>query len=139
VNITGGGLLFVSPNCTLRGAGPGRGLSTGINPIAPGTDSAGTFIPDPTATQIIKADRATQTLFGLGASHHRLTQKVLPAALPSSTAAIIEDHRAASPAVMHYLRLNSKPSVSIEMIPRRRQSSEANRSTSLRSNAVRAS
>ena len=30
--ISGNGLNFVSPNCTLRGAGPGQGLNTGVNP-----------------------------------------------------------------------------------------------------------
>jgi hypothetical protein len=63
--INGGGLNFQTPNCTLRGVGPGRGLSTGINGVNPSSTTAGTFIPDPTATQIIKADRATQTLFGI--------------------------------------------------------------------------
>src|SRR3974390_3513235 len=32
--INGGGLNFVSPNCTLRGAGPGQGLNTGKNGVA---------------------------------------------------------------------------------------------------------
>jgi hypothetical protein len=53
--ITGNGLGFASPNCTLRGVGPGKGLSTGINAV----ESFGTFIADPTATQLIKADRAS--------------------------------------------------------------------------------
>src|SRR5262249_30876840 len=30
-NINGNGLSFVTPNCTLRGAGAGKALSTGIN------------------------------------------------------------------------------------------------------------
>ena len=56
--ISGNGLSFVSPNCTLRGAGPGQGLNTGNNGVAT-SDTAGTFVADPTATQLIKADRTT--------------------------------------------------------------------------------
>src|SRR3984893_16829883 len=55
-NINGSGIQFRTPNCTLRGAGPGQGLSTGINPVATTTP---TFKVDPTATQLIKADRTT--------------------------------------------------------------------------------
>jgi hypothetical protein len=62
--INGNGLTFTSPNCTLRGAGPGQGLSTGINGVAT-QDSAGTFVPDATATQLIKADRATNANYGI--------------------------------------------------------------------------
>jgi len=63
--ITGSGLNFVTPNCTLRGVGPGKGLSTGINAVDPKDITAGTFIPDPTATQLIKADRATDRSDGI--------------------------------------------------------------------------
>src|SRR5262249_33995146 len=62
--ISGNGLSFVSPNCTLRGAGPGQGLNTGINGVAT-TDTAGTFKPDSTATQLIKADRATNLNYAI--------------------------------------------------------------------------
>src|SRR5882724_9580015 len=60
--ISGNGLSFKSPNCTLRGAGPGQGLNTGHNAV-PTEATQGTFVPDPTATQIIKADRQTNTLY----------------------------------------------------------------------------
>jgi hypothetical protein len=63
--ITGNGLSFVSPNCTLRGAGAGKGLSTGINPVAPAQNNTGTFTVDPTATQLIKADRATNLNYAI--------------------------------------------------------------------------
>jgi hypothetical protein len=56
--ISGNGLSLSSPNCTLRGAGPGQGLNTGKNGVAT-TDTAGTFVVDPTATQLIKIDRTT--------------------------------------------------------------------------------
>ena len=49
--INGSGLTFVSPNCTLRGAGAGQGLNTGINGVAT-TDTAGKFVTDSTATQL---------------------------------------------------------------------------------------
>src|SRR5258708_18900531 len=35
--ITGNGLSFLSPNCALRGVGPGQGLSDGINAVDPNT------------------------------------------------------------------------------------------------------
>jgi hypothetical protein len=54
----------VSPNCTLRGVGPGRGLSTGINGVA-SSATAGTFTPDPTATQLIKADRTSNPSYAI--------------------------------------------------------------------------
>ena len=60
--INGNGLGFTSPNCTLRGAGPGQGLNTGHNAV-PTDPTQGTFVPDPTATQLIKADRTTNTLY----------------------------------------------------------------------------
>src|SRR6266404_9072822 len=64
--VTGNGLSFVSPNCTLRGVGPCQGLSTGINAVnVSNTDAVGTFIPDPTATQLIKADRVTNPSFAI--------------------------------------------------------------------------
>ena len=55
----------MSPNCTLRGVGPGQGLSTGINGVNTGSDSNGTFAPDSTATQLIKADRATNLNYAI--------------------------------------------------------------------------
>src|SRR5262249_32342062 len=66
-NINGNGLSFVTPNCTLRGAGAGKALSTGINAVSPSGGSAyvGTFTVDPTATQLIKADRATNPSYGI--------------------------------------------------------------------------
>jgi hypothetical protein len=45
--INGGGLYINTPNITLRGVGPGRGLGTG---------NGGVFVPDPTATQLVKTD-----------------------------------------------------------------------------------
>jgi hypothetical protein len=55
-NVTGNGLTFLSPNCTLRGVGPGKGLSSG---------NGGVFVPDGTATQLIKADRNTNPSFAI--------------------------------------------------------------------------
>jgi hypothetical protein len=43
-------------NITLRGVGPGRGLSTGVNPVGPGVNYAATYVVDPTATQLVKTD-----------------------------------------------------------------------------------
>ena len=63
--ISGNGLNFITPNCTLRGAGAGKGLSTGINPVAPAQTNTGTFTTDPTATQLIKADRATNPNYAI--------------------------------------------------------------------------
>jgi hypothetical protein len=59
--ISGGGLNFVTPYCTLRGAGAGGGvLNTGVNPVEPSAGSSGgTYVVDPTATQLIKTDHAT--------------------------------------------------------------------------------
>jgi hypothetical protein len=59
--INGNGIYFETSNCTLRGAGPGHQLNTGIN--AP--DSPGTYVVDSTATQLIKADRATNRSYGV--------------------------------------------------------------------------
>jgi len=56
--INGNGVQLNSSNCTLRGAGPGSQKNTGINGVAT-SDTAGTYVVDPTATQLIKADRAT--------------------------------------------------------------------------------
>jgi hypothetical protein len=64
-NITGNGLHFVSPNCTLRGVGPGKGLSTGINGVASGNTNAETFAVDSSATQLIKADRVTNPSYAI--------------------------------------------------------------------------
>jgi hypothetical protein len=61
-NITGSGLIFRTNNCTLRGAGPGQGLNTGINSVEA---FPGTFVVDSTATQLIKADRATNPSRGV--------------------------------------------------------------------------
>jgi hypothetical protein len=69
--ISGNGLSFTTSNCTLRGAGPGQQLNTGVNKVegggtvrscvnsTPMTVGGDTFCVDPTATQLIKADRAT--------------------------------------------------------------------------------
>lgn len=70
--ISGNGLAFTSPNCTLRGAGPGQQLSTGLNKVEGGgtvrSCASGTlktfgdsFCSDSTATQLIKVDRTTNT------------------------------------------------------------------------------
>jgi hypothetical protein len=76
-HITGNGLLLGSPSCTLRGTGPGRQLSTGLNQVNGGgtissvatactsaggtivTYGNGSFCADSTATQLVKSDRAT--------------------------------------------------------------------------------
>jgi hypothetical protein len=55
--ITGNGLYLSTSNCTLRGAGPGKQLNTGNSPVAP--SDGGAYVVDPTATQLVKADRAT--------------------------------------------------------------------------------
>ena len=55
----------MSQNCTLRGVGPGKGLSTGTNMVAPPSDFDCTFVPDPTATQLIKADHSTNPSFAI--------------------------------------------------------------------------
>jgi hypothetical protein len=60
--------------CTLRGAGPGQQLNTGLNKVGGGgtvrscasgstlvTYGDGSFCADPTATQIVKTDRATDS------------------------------------------------------------------------------
>ena len=75
--ITGSGLSFTTPNCTLRGAGPGQQKNTGNNGVID-CDPCGNYVVDPTATQLIKADHASnpswQVLYvgpsntGLGAS-----------------------------------------------------------------------
>jgi hypothetical protein len=76
--ITGNGINFTTSNCTLRGAGPGSQLNTGINAVEPSTNnyqsscslqSPGTtysvYCPDGTATQLIKADRNTNADYGI--------------------------------------------------------------------------
>jgi len=75
----GGGVGFVPntgdqmPNCTLRGSGVGNLLSTGLNKVDGGgtvrscasgtltTYGDGSFCTDPTATQLVKTDRASDT------------------------------------------------------------------------------
>lgn len=59
-NINGNGLNFRTPNCTLRGSGPGNNLNTGKNGVAT-SNSSGSFVVDPSATQLVKADRATNS------------------------------------------------------------------------------
>jgi hypothetical protein len=61
--ITGNGLYFRTSNCTLRGSGPGNpALNTGINqPQA----SPGVYAVDSSATQLIKADRDTNSNYGI--------------------------------------------------------------------------
>jgi hypothetical protein len=64
--VTGNGLQFSASNCTLRGAGPGQQLNTGINnPMNITSASQGAFNVDPTATQLIKADRAVNANFAV--------------------------------------------------------------------------
>jgi hypothetical protein len=61
--INGSGLYFRTSNCTLRGAGPGQPqLNTGINAVQA---SPGTYAVDSSATQFIKADRNTNTNYGI--------------------------------------------------------------------------
>jgi hypothetical protein len=62
--INGNGLSFTTSNCTLRGAGPGSQKNTGINPINQG-DASGSYVVDSTATQLVKADRATNLNYGV--------------------------------------------------------------------------
>jgi hypothetical protein len=69
--ISGHGILFTTPSCTLRGSGVGQLLSTGLNQVGGGgtvrsctsgtlvTYGDGSFCTDPTATQLIKIDRAS--------------------------------------------------------------------------------
>ena len=69
--ISGNGLSLTTSGCTLRGAGPGQQLNTGLNKVdgggtvrscASGTLTRigdGSFCTDSTATQLIKIDRAT--------------------------------------------------------------------------------
>ena len=76
-HISGNGLQFSASGCTLRGAGPGQQLSTGLNRVGGGgtvrscasgtltTIGDGSFCTDSTATQLIKADRATNTNYGV--------------------------------------------------------------------------
>jgi hypothetical protein len=59
--IKGNGLYFGTSNCTLRGAGPGQQLNTGID--AP--DASGIYVVDQTATQLVKADRGTNRSYGV--------------------------------------------------------------------------
>lgn len=53
-NINGNGLRLQTSNITFRGVGAGKGLGTG---------KGSTFVPDSTATQLVKADRASNTLY----------------------------------------------------------------------------
>jgi hypothetical protein len=74
--ITGNG-LGLTTSCTLRGAGPGQQLNTGVNVVgggstarscvgsAPMTVGGDTFCVDPSATQLIKADRGTNLNYGV--------------------------------------------------------------------------
>lgn len=79
IKISYPGITALNPGCTLRGAGPGQQLSTGLNVVQGGggttssvatacTNAGGTisiaygngvFCIDSTATQIVKTDRAT--------------------------------------------------------------------------------
>jgi hypothetical protein len=71
-NINSPGVLLSSASCTLRGSGPGQQRNTGLNKVGGGgtvrncvtgsklvTIGDGSYCTDPTATQIILADRAT--------------------------------------------------------------------------------
>jgi hypothetical protein len=62
--INGNGILLSTNNCTIRGAGPGQQMNTGINPVS-GSDTSGTYVVDPTATQLVKADRITNLNYGV--------------------------------------------------------------------------
>jgi hypothetical protein len=74
--INGNGLYFRTSNCTLRGAGPGNpALNTGLNTVQAGDSFTASctpqsspnsiYCPDPSATQLIKADRATNASYGV--------------------------------------------------------------------------
>ena len=77
--INGNGITWTAGSgCTLRGSGVGQLLSTGLNKVegggtvrscAPGstlkTYGDGSFCLDPTATQLIKADRATNATYAV--------------------------------------------------------------------------
>jgi hypothetical protein len=63
--INGNGIVISNSNCTLRGAGPGQQKNTGINPVNPASPTAGTYVVDPKATQLVKADRATNLDYGV--------------------------------------------------------------------------
>lgn len=75
--VTGNGLNLSATSCTLRGSGPGSQLNSGLNAVftsttptintscsvqPPGTKTD-VYCPDSTGTQIIKADRATNTAY----------------------------------------------------------------------------
>jgi hypothetical protein len=75
--ISGNGLVLSNTSCTLRGSGPGSQKNTGINAVNPTGTTVGTacthqtntaanyYCPDPTGTQLIKIDRATNTNYGV--------------------------------------------------------------------------
>jgi hypothetical protein len=63
--INGNGIVFSTSNCTLRGAGPGQQVNSGINQVSPASPTAGTYVADSTATQLVKADRATNLDYGV--------------------------------------------------------------------------
>jgi hypothetical protein len=76
-HITGNGLAISVSSCTLRGAGPGQLLNTGLNRVDGGgtvrscasgslvTYGGDSFCTDSTATQLVKSDRATNTNYGV--------------------------------------------------------------------------
>jgi len=74
--ITGNGLYFRTSHCTLRGAGPGNpALNTGINTVQASnsftescvsqSSSYSIYCIDPSATQLVKADIATNATYGI--------------------------------------------------------------------------
>ena len=78
--INGNGVAFSKSSCTLRGSGPGSQLNTGLNVVTSnirsnafregctagsGGSSTAIWCRDPTATQLIKMDRATNTNYGV--------------------------------------------------------------------------
>jgi hypothetical protein len=64
--VTGNGVYITTSNITLRGAGAGKGLSTGVNGVCEDGLGASVFpTADPTATIIVKADRATNPNYGV--------------------------------------------------------------------------
>ena len=78
--INGNGVVLSTSRCTLRGSGPGSQLNTGLNVVTAnegsnafregctagsGGSSTAIWCRDPTATQLIKMDRATNTNYGV--------------------------------------------------------------------------
>jgi hypothetical protein len=77
-NINGIGILHRASGVTLRGSGPGKGLSAGINAVGTSLGSA-TFTVDSSATQLVKQDRATNpaAIITIGWNQQEYTQSTL--------------------------------------------------------------